>query len=185
MFRVQKPSFNERKQSDPQPQGPQSRKPESARSCLACHRRKVRCDRGSPCTNCSRCGFTCAYPSKENHGKVQTLQHISGRLERLENMIIRLSEVQGSELPATEPETQIDQEQSENIPSSSTRNLHDSWELLLNDGQGVHYVNNSNIKDLLQDVRQDYKIEIPLWLRKVTNIPLGRENQRSSANEFR
>lgn len=33
-----------------------------ARSCLSCHRRKVRCDRRSPCANCIRHKVPCIFP---------------------------------------------------------------------------------------------------------------------------
>ncbi|KAL4774560.1 hypothetical protein BDW60DRAFT_160403 [Aspergillus nidulans var. acristatus] len=33
------------------------------KSCLACRKRKVRCDRQLPCTNCSRWSVECIYPS--------------------------------------------------------------------------------------------------------------------------
>jgi methionine-rich copper-binding protein CopC len=36
------------------------------------------------------------------------------------------------------------------VQSSQSNNM--SWEVLLNDGHVVQYVNNANIKDLLQDV---------------------------------
>ncbi|KAJ5605528.1 hypothetical protein N7510_008309 [Penicillium lagena] len=36
-----------------------------ARSCEGCHQRKVRCDREVPCTNCSRYGMTCVYPTRD------------------------------------------------------------------------------------------------------------------------
>lgn len=149
MYRIQKPSSHDKSRPLPS-QASASRKQISARSCLGCHRRKVRCDRGVPCTNCSRCGFTCEYPTKDSDGKAPTLQSISGRLERLESMISNLAQGQVSGPISEEPEPQVDGVANR---SPSDQNSQGSWELLLNDGQGVHYVNNSNIKDLLPDVR--------------------------------
>lgn len=116
-----------------------------ARSCLGCHQRKVRCDRGVPCKNCSRYSISCIYPRREPEGKAATVQRISDRLERLEN-IISQTKVSG---PSNAAEAQDDGSQKK---SGSTQSSHEPWELLLNDGQGMQYVNNSNIKDLLQDV---------------------------------
>ncbi|KAJ5238786.1 hypothetical protein N7468_003405 [Penicillium chermesinum] len=145
MFKVQKFPSPERPralqpQESPHKQG-------AARSCLGCHRRKVRCDRGVPCTNCAKGGFTCVYPTKERDERIPSLQRIASRLERLENIISGLPPEHGAE-PLDEPGTQVARRAEQSPP---TRNSQGSWELLLNDGQAVHYVNNSNIKDLLQD----------------------------------
>lgn len=119
-----------------------------ARSCLACHRRKVRCDRGVPCTNCSKCGFACVYPTKDKDDhKSANLQQVSERLARLEALLSRLVEPRVS-AASGELEHQVQRES--NFPS--TQRDSKKWEVLLNDGNVVQYVNNSNIKDLLQNV---------------------------------
>ncbi|PLB53696.1 hypothetical protein P170DRAFT_2424 [Aspergillus steynii IBT 23096] len=121
-----------------------------ARSCLGCHRRKVRCDRGVPCTNCARAGCTCIYPSKpSDERRSPSLQHISDRLERVESIISHLCESRASGFAAGgDSETQGRHETNQ---LSSAQHSHMPWEVLLNDGQMVQYVNNANIKDLLQD----------------------------------
>ncbi|KAI9040650.1 Zn(II)2Cys6 transcription factor [Aspergillus affinis] len=120
-----------------------------ARSCLGCHRRKVRCDRGVPCTNCARAGCTCVYPSSEQ--KSPSLQGIADRLERVESILAYLCENRGPGVATSgDSEDQGRQDAISHRPSPAQRS-HMSWELLLNDGQMVQYVNNSNIKDLLQD----------------------------------
>lgn len=35
-----------------------------SRSCVMCRRRKVRCDKTSPCTNCHRAEIPCVFPSE-------------------------------------------------------------------------------------------------------------------------
>jgi hypothetical protein len=72
---------------------PQSYK-QGARSCRGCHQRKVRRDRGVPCTNCSRCGISCVYPTKATdvERKGPSLQNVSSRLERMEILLSRLIE---------------------------------------------------------------------------------------------
>jgi Fungal Zn(2)-Cys(6) binuclear cluster domain len=115
------------------------------RSCLGCHRRKVRCDHGVPCGNCSRFGFTCVYPTKnsEETRKPPTLQNISDRLERLEILLSRFAESSrvttkstvdgggGSFQTQVQPNATAKQHSSDQRPSKTT------WELLLNDGQYV------------------------------------------------
>lgn len=39
-----------------------SHKPTKQRSCVVCRSRKVRCDRQSPCSNCSRAKIPCVFP---------------------------------------------------------------------------------------------------------------------------
>lgn len=72
----------------------------ASRSCNACYQRKVRCDRGVPCTNCEKHGVACVYPTKpapDAEGivpvkKGPSLQNISNRLERVESLLTRLVE---------------------------------------------------------------------------------------------
>ncbi|CAG8945320.1 unnamed protein product [Penicillium salamii] len=140
MLRVQK-SSSEAKGDSPYKLG--------ARSCIACHRRKVRCDRGVPCTNCSRCDFTCVYPTKDKDKDDQrnpTLQRISDRLGRLETLLLHLVEPRTS-APDAEPQGPT---QDASTFASGQQNQK-PWELLLNDGNNVQYVNNSNLRDLLQN----------------------------------
>lgn len=155
MLRGQKATTE--KNDAPHP-SPQSRKL-AARSCRGCHQRKIRCDRAVPCTNCSRCGIVCVYPTKESDMARRggpTLQSISNRLERLEVLLVRLAEdgqvttraaggrrrelqtqvqfysdvkINGSEAAIHPPSNQD--------PGAST------WELLLNEEEVVQYANNS------------------------------------------
>ncbi|KAF2811281.1 uncharacterized protein BDZ99DRAFT_385394 [Mytilinidion resinicola] len=48
-----------------------------AQSCVVCRRRKVRCDKQSPCSNCRRANIACVLPSKDRPPKW------ARRLERL------------------------------------------------------------------------------------------------------
>lgn len=145
-----------------------------ARSCRGCHQRKVRCDRGMPCTNCSRCGITCVYPTKDKDVARKTtsttLQNISNRLERLEVLLSRFLE--GSQVTmgsaadrgGGESQTQIQAQPYTNVKPIGTANQHSSnqppckstWQLLLNDEQVVQPTNNSDIEMLLRYVRLDF-----------------------------
>lgn len=72
------------------------------RSCEGCHQRKVRCDRGVPCDNCSRHGMACVYPTRDPDAArtTPTLRDISNCLKRLEILLSRFSE---SSEATTEP----------------------------------------------------------------------------------
>lgn len=119
------------------------------RSCLGCHSRKIRCDREIPCRNCSRHGLSCIYPTRDNGRRQElTLQCVSDRLERLETLVSRFSEDRTAEAVRNDSEAQVEPEGNQ---ASDLHRSH-SWEVLLGDGQSAQYVNNSNIKDLLQNV---------------------------------
>lgn len=47
----------------PTPTAPQQ--PTKLRSCAVCRRRKVRCDKASPCSNCRHADIPCTYPPDE------------------------------------------------------------------------------------------------------------------------
>lgn len=146
-----------------------------SRSCRACHQRKIRCDRGVPCTNCSRHDITCVYPAKDRDvsRKSPTLQNISDRLERLEILLSRFAEInqdtprpaagRGGNGPGIDSQTQIPAHSCADVspvgtadqPSSNQRSSKSTWDLLLNDEEVVQDGDHSNIEILLQDVRPD------------------------------
>ena len=49
------------------------------RSCVICRKRKVRCDKQSPCSNCSRANVACVFPSTDRPPRW------ARRLERITN----------------------------------------------------------------------------------------------------
>ncbi|KAL7914486.1 hypothetical protein GGI35DRAFT_147423 [Trichoderma velutinum] len=139
------------------------------RSCEGCHQRKVRCDRGVPCTNCSRHGMACVYHTRDPDPaqKPRTLRDISNHLERLESLITLL--VERTEAPTgyaadggsgrgrgcAEPEITIQARPiSDNANANTIRTGRQqpsdrpidksTWELLMN---------NSNVEPLLQEER--------------------------------
>lgn len=64
------------------------------RSCLRCHERKVRCDKGVPCNKCVRLNVPCQYPgprrAKRRPPKT-TVTDVVSRLEQLERSITTLA----------------------------------------------------------------------------------------------
>ncbi|KAJ5578232.1 C6 transcription factor [Penicillium hispanicum] len=64
------------------------------RSCLRCHERKVRCDKGSPCTKCVRLNVPCQYPGPrrvKRRPPKTTVTDVVSRLEQLERSIATLA----------------------------------------------------------------------------------------------
>ncbi|UKZ78296.1 hypothetical protein TrVFT333_006032 [Trichoderma virens FT-333] len=137
------------------------------RSCEGCHQRKIRCDRGMPCTNCSKHGMTCVYHTRDPDAaqKPRTLRDISNRLERLESLLsllVERSEVctgflahggsgrgrgcaeaeittQAQPISANTNSIRTSRQQPSDRPSDKS-----TWELLMN---------NSTIEPLLQEER--------------------------------
>ncbi|KAI9375699.1 fungal-specific transcription factor domain-containing protein [Aspergillus egyptiacus] len=62
------------------------------RSCVTCRRRKVRCDKRSPCSNCVRAGIECIFPApvraprKAKRARTENAGLLS-RLRQLENIV--------------------------------------------------------------------------------------------------
>lgn len=63
------------------------------RSCIVCHRRKVRCDKTMPCANCVRSGVLCCYPSNKRAPRQPktTIADIASRLVQLERTIVAVA----------------------------------------------------------------------------------------------
>ncbi|CAK7265433.1 hypothetical protein SEPCBS57363_001581 [Sporothrix epigloea] len=63
------------------------------RSCILCHRRKVKCDKTVPCANCVRSGVLCCYPSSKRAPRQPktTIADIASRLVQLERTIVAVA----------------------------------------------------------------------------------------------
>ncbi|CAK7264707.1 hypothetical protein SEPCBS119000_001131 [Sporothrix epigloea] len=63
------------------------------RSCILCHRRKVKCDKTVPCANCVRSGVLCCYPSNKRAPRQPktTIADIASRLMQLERTIVAVA----------------------------------------------------------------------------------------------
>lgn len=73
------------------------------RSCLRCHERKVRCDKGSPCSKCVRLDEVCEYPGPrrvKRRPPKTTVTDVVARLEQLERSIATIA---GNPSPQTRP----------------------------------------------------------------------------------
>ncbi|CAA21229.2 DNA-binding transcription factor [Schizosaccharomyces pombe] len=62
-------------------------------SCLACRRKKVKCNRQYPCTRCLKYGEACTYDERDNRKKRHSLSYLhslESQLARLESFIMTL-----------------------------------------------------------------------------------------------
>ncbi|RJE18736.1 hypothetical protein PHISCL_08923 [Aspergillus sclerotialis] len=129
-----------------------SPQPSNPRSCVSCHRRKVRCDRYVPCKNCVKAGWTCTYPSiqRGRSEKAPSLQDVTDRLERVESLLLKHLEKQSTydQRDAGAGGTLL---KAPDLQSMAKEQPGRPWEVLLRDGERDQYVNNSNLHDLLPD----------------------------------
>ncbi|KAG9237384.1 fungal-specific transcription factor domain-containing protein [Amylocarpus encephaloides] len=87
----------------------------TARSCLTCRRRKVKCDKNEPCSNCTKAGAECVFPAPGRaprrpraggKGSTEREAELLKRLRRLEGVVGELSgqvEVEAVKNDATSP----------------------------------------------------------------------------------
>ncbi|KAH6950090.1 fungal-specific transcription factor [Fusarium avenaceum] len=75
------------------------------RSCLECRRRKIKCDRGSPCAYCVRLKVPCQYPSsRKQYGSTKTISN-KVAVDIQQNAISHQSDTASE--PTTTPSTSI------------------------------------------------------------------------------
>ncbi|GKZ18025.1 hypothetical protein AbraIFM66951_006595 [Aspergillus brasiliensis] len=80
----------------------------SLRSCITCRRRKVRCNKKTPCSNCVKAGIQCIFPPPGRAPrKVKRPQdaELLSRLRRLEGVIEHLSEKKVTSAAASSSDT--------------------------------------------------------------------------------
>lgn len=72
-----------------------SQEPLGLRSCITCRRRKVRCNKRCPCSNCIKAGIECIFPPPgraPRKSKRPVDAELLSRLRRLEGVIEHLNE---------------------------------------------------------------------------------------------
>ena len=72
------------------------------RSCLRCHERKVRCDKGSPCSKCVRLDVPCQYPGPKRVKRRAPKTNVTDVMARLESLERSITTIAGS-LPSSQP----------------------------------------------------------------------------------
>lgn len=129
------------------------------RSCIRCHRRKIRCDRSKPCSTCLKSdnAASCRYPGPERTKRKASQQHTTTLVQQVE----RLEQIVSD---ALQQRTQSDEyHQSYRYSSSSldhdtgdgdlSRRSSNFTGLLIKDGNLVRYVNDHVLSHILEKVR--------------------------------
>ncbi len=133
------------------------------RSCIVCHRRKVRCDKRSPCATCTRTGVLCCYPSGDRaaprHPKA-TIADIATRLVQLERTLVAVSSDlvarDGSERP--EPslkgggDTPDDDDDDDDGDGDGALLPDAKNEMLVHSGYSTRYINEILLSRVLEEV---------------------------------
>ena len=99
------PSTLEHYKSESPPIGDGSTSPNlNPRSCVTCRRRKVKCDKKHPCSNCNKAGIECLFPKPgrvPRRSKKPPDTELLARLRRLEGVVQSLGKgANGEDLPA-------------------------------------------------------------------------------------
>jgi hypothetical protein len=147
------------------------------RSCAVCHRRKVRCDRKSPCSQCIRSNFECSYPSSAGppvrRVRKTTINDVASRISQMERTIESFRTNQDTASQVTTSSTPS--VTSANTPVTSATvtttgvGVRDEFPrqaverregLLLNKGRFSHYVNEVLLSRVIEQV-QIHIIPVP------------------------
>jgi hypothetical protein len=111
----------------PAPLSPQERKNShsaphglNARSCVTCRRRKVKCDKQAPCSNCSKAGSQCVFPAP---GRAPRRPRTGTKVvsEREAELLKRLRRLEGV---VEELSGQVEIEAIKHSPSSDNSSMH-------------------------------------------------------------
>lgn len=95
----------------------------SSRSCVTCRRRKVRCNKRTPCSNCVKAGIDCIFPPPgraPRKSKRPPDAELLSRLRRLEGVIEHLSGKNGETGVGSTSSLSPTQPASATIPSATT-----------------------------------------------------------------
>lgn len=127
------------------------------RSCILCHRRKIRCDRSSPCSACLRTGVLCCYPVPEQPARKPhktTIADVASRLAQLERTIVAISnEPQIS--PSNDLNDGLDMSPTaaiDSVAADEANPCSSNQEVLLQNGYSSQYFNEVLLSRLLEEV---------------------------------
>jgi hypothetical protein len=129
------------------------------RSCVPCHRRKVRCDKQMPCSACTRGRLACTYPSPCRHPirrpRKTTMADVASRISDLEKSIAAVKHQPESPFTHTPPSPGL------RVPmpaSSNSASLTDGYpahkadDFLLRNGSATQYFNESLLSRVIEQV---------------------------------
>lgn len=128
----------------------------AARSCLTCHRRKIRCNKESPCSNCARNDISCCYPGVKqiHHRPLQraTISEISTRLARLERTLSTITENGATPNLDRKPAAEIIAPRSDWATDEGLTAESSPEELLVQDGDISCYINEVILLQILDNI---------------------------------
>lgn len=126
----------------------------SIRSCLRCHQRKVRCDKTSPCSSCTRMGVFCSYPGPDpppRRPHKTTIADVSARLARLEKRVDAMAH--GSQHTDDESQSTTTARSPEHsVAEEPTLTESSSNGVLVNGGHSSRYFNEILLSRVLEEV---------------------------------
>ncbi|OIW27881.1 hypothetical protein CONLIGDRAFT_655572 [Coniochaeta ligniaria NRRL 30616] len=132
------------------------------RSCILCHRRKIRCDKKSPCATCTRTGVLCCYPASEQpvtrRPRKTTIADVAERLVRLERTLVAISSSDSHTEAETPRESTV---QASKPDGGGSDNVSVTEEFLLQNGDSSRYMNEILISRVLEEetVRHDLLVD--------------------------
>lgn len=136
---------------------PVQAKSASGRSCFACNRKKVRCDKKKPCTPCTRSGKSCNYPPlgpRTRRSKQTIMEEMASRIRNLENALVQATDANGAS-PESHSGGRVEAT-SVGLPSpqQSPGQRHDLNEtgVLVQKGASSHYFNDVLLSRALAEV---------------------------------
>lgn len=126
------------------------------RSCVTCRRRKVRCNRRHPCSNCVKAGIDCIFPTRRAPRKSRRPPEsdILDRLRRLEGVVESLGAAAAADRPDAARTSPSQHPQGSTSTSRDPEGPNsDSWQgetsvreqigrLVIDDGSRSRYVSN-------------------------------------------
>ncbi|KAI1630144.1 fungal-specific transcription factor domain-containing protein [Exophiala viscosa] len=119
------------------------------RSCVACRRRKIRCDRDQPCSYCTKLHLQCVYPGPDQAGKKQPETQLLSRLERIETSLLRLeSRIANVPTPEIPESTRPDPFSHQGTPSGTQLTANSTTGRLVSEQGDTRYVTSSFWADL-------------------------------------
>ena len=172
-------------QSPPSPTA-SVRQKRAERSCLLCHRRKIRCDKRSPCANCVRVDVLCCYPGPEQSSRRlprSTIAEVAARVTRLERTITAISK---DATHADSPPADSDSKSPTGAvsPTEGSVPRECPGEVLVQDGLSSRYVNELILSRVLEEVGLSLPVTSsmysnPIRLGKRASVGRGKSEWQS------
>jgi hypothetical protein len=123
------------------------------RSCILCHRRKIRCDKKSPCASCARTGVLCCYPGPEpptRRPHKSTIADVSARLAQLERTILAINN--HSSPNTSGDDTAPDPRSTARVSMRGSKTGQSNEEVLVQNGYSSTYFNEVLFSRVLEEV---------------------------------